>query len=82
MCSSDLETLANDAAEPTPVPTRLDHHLQSLPECQRRAVTAISLDGASIREAATRLNMSETAVRVALHRGLASLAAKFRDPNA
>ena len=77
-----VDTLANDAAEPTPVPTRLDHHLQSLPERQRSAVTAISLDGASIREAATRLNMSEGAVRVALHRGLATLAARFRDPNA
>jgi len=76
------ETLANDAAEPTPVPARLDHHLQSLPERQRSAVTAISLDGASIREAAARLNMSEGAIRVALHRGLATLAAKFRDPNA
>jgi RNA polymerase sigma-70 factor (ECF subfamily) len=76
------ETLANDAAEPTPVPSRLDHHLQSLPERQRSAVTAISLDGATTREAATRLNMSEGAVRVALHRGLATLAAKFRDPNA
>jgi len=74
------ETLAGDAAEPTPVPGQLDHHLQRLPERQRSVVTAISLDGASIREAAVRLKMSEGAVRVALHRGLAALAAKFRDP--
>jgi RNA polymerase sigma-70 factor, ECF subfamily len=40
-------------------------------------VRSISLDGVSIRETAARLNMSEGAVRVALHRGLAALAAKF-----
>jgi RNA polymerase sigma-70 factor, ECF subfamily len=76
------ETLASETAETTPVPSRLDHHLQSLSERQRSVVTAISLNGASIREAAMQLEMSEGAVRVALHRGLATLAARFRDPNA
>src|SRR5438552_9918331 len=74
------EMLASDAAEPTPVPGRLDQHLQDLPGRQRSVVTAISFDGFSIRETATRLAISEGAVRVALHRGLAALAAKFRDP--
>jgi RNA polymerase sigma-70 factor (ECF subfamily) len=74
------ETLASNSAEPTPVPNKLDQHLQKLPERQRSVVTAISVDGASIREAAARLKMSEGAVRVALHRGLAALATKFRVP--
>jgi len=43
-------------------------------------VRSISLDGQSIRETATRLAMSEGAVRVALHRGLGALAAKFGQP--
>lgn len=76
------EVLASDASEPTPIPGKLDTHLQSLPDRQRNVVRAISLDGASIREAATQFGMSEGAVRVALHRGLASLAAKFGKPGA
>ena len=72
-----VDTLAADAEEPTPLPGRLDAHLQSLPERQQSVVRAISLDGASIRETAARLNMSEGAVRVALHRGLAALSVKF-----
>jgi RNA polymerase sigma-70 factor (ECF subfamily) len=72
-----IDTLAGDTAEPTPIPGKLDEHLQSLPDRQQSVVRSISLDGASIRETAARLNMSEGAVRVALHRGLAALSAKF-----
>jgi RNA polymerase sigma-70 factor (ECF subfamily) len=71
------ETLAGEAAEPMPVPRRLDDHLQSLPERQRAVVRAISLDGGSIRETATKLKISEGAVRVALHRGLAALSQRL-----
>jgi len=39
-------------------------------------VEAIAVSGASIGEAAERLAMSRGAVRVALHRGLAALAAR------
>jgi RNA polymerase sigma-70 factor (ECF subfamily) len=72
-----MESLASDEGEPTPLPARLDGHLRNLPDRQQSVVRAISLDGASIRETAVRLNMTEGAVRVALHRGLAALAAKF-----
>jgi RNA polymerase sigma-70 factor (ECF subfamily) len=72
-----VDTLAADTGEPTPLPGRLDEHLQSLPDRQQSVVRSISLDGASIRETATKLNMSEGAVRVALHRGLAALSVKF-----
>jgi len=72
-----VDTLASEGTEPTPIPLKLDQHLQSLPDRQQSVVRAISLDGASIRETAARLNMSEGAVRVALHRGLAALSAKF-----
>lgn len=72
-----IDTLAADGGEPTPLPGRLDAHLQSLSDRQQSVVRSISLDGASIRETAVKLNMSEGAVRVALHRGLAALAVKF-----
>ena len=53
-------------------------HLASLPQRQREVLQSIAVESASIRETATKLAMSEGAVRVALHRGLASLAAKLR----
>ncbi len=56
----------------------IDRHLKSLPDKQRSVVKIIAVDGASIGEAAEQLAMSAGAVRVALHRGLSSLAAKFR----
>jgi DNA-directed RNA polymerase specialized sigma24 family protein len=46
---------------------------------QRAIVMSISVEGQSIKQTATRLQMSEGAVRVALHRALKSLAAKYRD---
>lgn len=45
---------------------------------QHDVVKSISVDGADIRETAERFEMSEGAVRVALHRGLAALAAAYR----
>jgi RNA polymerase sigma-70 factor (ECF subfamily) len=49
---------------------------------QREIVVAISIEGASARQVAERLGMTEGAVRVALHRALRSLAKTFRtDPS-
>ena len=44
----------------------------------REIVLAISIEGASARQVAQQLGMSEGAVRVALHRALQSLAKAFR----
>lgn len=52
--------------------------LGSLSPRQRKVLQAVSLEGYSAREAAGRLDMSEVAVRVMLHRSLKSLAALFR----
>jgi len=48
-----------------------------LPEKQRAIVLAIFVDGRSTAETASRLNMTESAVRVALHRALGKLAKRF-----
>ena len=45
---------------------------------EREIVLAISVEGASARQVAQRLGMTEGAVRVALHRALQSLAKAFR----
>ena len=58
------------------------HHLIGrLSGRKREIVVAISINGASAREVAQRLGMTEGAVRVALHRALRSLAKALRsDP--
>jgi RNA polymerase sigma-70 factor (ECF subfamily) len=45
---------------------------------EREIVVAISIEGASARQVAERLGMTEGAVRVALHRALRALARAFR----
>lgn len=66
------------APEPETVSDRdLSRALDTLTVGQRAVVTSISLDGRSIGETAQRLEMSETAVRVALHRALAAIARRF-----
>jgi len=52
--------------------------LDGLPARQRRIVEEISIEGRRSAEVATRLGMSEGAVRVALHRALKTLAAAYR----
>jgi len=52
--------------------------LARLTERQREIVRAVSLEGYSARETAERLQMTEVAVRVTLHRSLKVLAAMFR----
>jgi RNA polymerase sigma-70 factor (ECF subfamily) len=72
------ETLAAQESEPSPA-RDIERQLERLSERQGAVVRAVSVDGLSIREAAIRLGISEGAVRVALHRGLANLAARLRD---
>jgi RNA polymerase sigma-70 factor, ECF subfamily len=45
----------------------------------RRAIQYVKLEGLSISETAARCGMSESAVKVALHRGLKALASRIRE---
>jgi RNA polymerase sigma-70 factor (ECF subfamily) len=56
----------------------IDTLLGHLKVQQREIVKSISLNGNSIRETADRLQMTEGAIRVALHRALKSLGALYR----
>lgn len=53
--------------------------LAMLPDKQRDAIIYTKLDGLSVREAASALQMSEAAVKVSVHRGLKALATTLRD---
>jgi RNA polymerase sigma-70 factor (ECF subfamily) len=76
-----VDALADTLAAPAPDPDRFlgdaERDLGTLPRRQRDVVRAVTLEGATAREAGHKLKMSEGAVRVALHRGLAGLAARF-----
>jgi RNA polymerase sigma-70 factor (ECF subfamily) len=72
------ETLPSQPPE-EPLPTvDIASHLGDLSPRQRDVLQSIAVENASIRETADKLSMTEGNVRVALHRGLASLAAKLR----
>ena len=52
--------------------------LATLPERQRLPIVHVKLEGLSVTEAARRTGMSESAVKVGIHRGLKALAALIR----
>jgi RNA polymerase sigma-70 factor (ECF subfamily) len=70
------ETFAEPQVESTSV-WEINRVIETRAPGQRSVVAAVSVDGRSIRETANRLGMSETAVRVALHRGLSAIARRF-----
>jgi RNA polymerase sigma-70 factor (ECF subfamily) len=73
-----IETLAADDQDEAADIRDAERLLQKLGDPQRDIVRSISLGGAGVRETAARLNMTEGAVRVALHRALKTLAALYR----
>jgi len=70
------DTLAAEQAEGASA-GEIDRALGMLTPGQRNVVAAVSVEGHSIRETAAKFNMQETAVRVALHRGLSAIAARL-----
>ncbi len=76
----EIGEIAETFAEPEPETVgdrEIGRILDALTPGQRSVVAAVSVDGRSIGETARSLGMSETAVRVALHRGLAAIARRF-----
>ena len=72
------ETLAAEEPEQGLSTHEADRLLEVLSGKQREVVRAITVEGSDTAETAERLGMSEGAVRVALHRGLASLSKAYR----
>ena len=76
----EIDEIAETFAEPeaeTVSDRDVNRALDGLPPAQRAVVSSISVDGRSIGETAAKLGISETAVRVSLHRGLAAIAKRF-----
>jgi RNA polymerase sigma-70 factor (ECF subfamily) len=68
-------TTANDAAEAQYDVTKL---LRGLPDRQRLPIIYVKIEGASVTDTAVRTGMSESAVKVGIHRGLRALAERIR----
>lgn len=73
-----METLEATREEDAGDLVDVDRLVENLRDPQREIVRSISIGGAGIRETAERLQMTEGAVRVALHRALKVLAALYR----
>jgi RNA polymerase sigma-70 factor, ECF subfamily len=69
-----LEIIPTEPVAETVPPGEVKARLRELPARQRDVLQLIAVEGASIKSTAANLSMSEGAVRVAMHRGLASLA--------
>ncbi len=74
------ETLAAEETGPQVSESEVERSLASLAPRQRDVVRTIAVEGASISETAAKFAMTEGAVRVALHRGLATLRHKYGSP--
>jgi RNA polymerase sigma-70 factor, ECF subfamily len=68
-------TTANDAAEAQFDVAKL---LRGLPDRQRLPILYVKIEGASVTDTAVRTGMSESAVKVGIHRGLKALAERIR----
>jgi RNA polymerase sigma-70 factor (ECF subfamily) len=73
------ETLPEEPKADAVSPAEVEAQLKTLPARQREVLQSIAVESASIKDTAEKFAMSEGAVRVALHRALASLTARLRE---
>jgi len=74
-----LEVLSTNDADAAEARRDIAKLLDGLPERQRLPIAYMKIEGLSVIETARRTGMSESAVKVAVHRGLKALAAKIRN---
>jgi RNA polymerase sigma-70 factor, ECF subfamily len=74
-----IEVLSTADADAAEARRDLAQLLESLPERQRMPIVYVKVQGLSVVEAARLTGMSESAVKVAVHRGLKALAARIRE---
>jgi RNA polymerase sigma factor (sigma-70 family) len=74
-----VANLAAEEASATLETYEVTRMLESLNDKQRKVVRALAIDGASVRQTAQRLNMTEGAIRATLHRAVKTLAVIYRE---
>ena len=73
----DAPVFAHDDSADAAARMDLDTVLQNVPVRTGNLIRQVKLEGASIAEAAAAAGMSESAVKVSIHRGLKALSARF-----
>lgn len=76
---ADFLSSGADSGEPAGVRADLDSMLNALPERTSGLIRRIKIEGQSVAEVAASTGMTESAVKVAVHRGLKALLARFGD---
>lgn len=74
----EIDVLASSDSEAMDARRDIARLLEQLPERQRLPIQYVKLEGLSVVEAARLTGMSESAVKVGVHRGLKALAAKMK----
>ncbi|KAA0982662.1 sigma-70 family RNA polymerase sigma factor [Pseudomonas sp. ANT_J12] len=72
------ELFAEPHLEPAQASRDLGKLLEQLPERQRLPIMHVKLEGLSVTETAQMTGLSESAVKIGIHRGLKALALKIR----
>ena len=75
----ELDVLAHSETEAADARRDIARLLERLPDRQRLPIIHVKLEGLSVVEVARMTGMSESAVKVGVHRGLRALAAMIRD---
>lgn len=73
--AEDIELIVSETDDHAGVESALDLDtlMAQLPEKMRRAIECVKIEGLSVAEAAHRCGMSESAIKVSVHRGLKAL---------
>ena len=74
----DLAVFAESATEASDARRDLTGLLETLPKRHRLPIVHVKIEGLSVAETASLTGMSESAVKIGIHRGLKTLAARFR----
>lgn len=74
----ELEIFATCDVEPAEARRDLSKLLEQLPDRQRLPILHVKLEGLSVTETAKLTGLSDSAVKVGVHRGLKALALKFQ----
>lgn len=74
----EMALFAESATEANDTRRDLDGLLETLPERQRVPILRVKIEGLSVAETAQLTGMSESAVKVGIHRGLKALAARLK----
>ncbi|MFZ3219635.1 MAG: sigma-70 family RNA polymerase sigma factor [Rhodoferax sp.] len=74
----DLSVFAESDTDAIEAKKDVNKLLANLPERQRLPIVHVKLEGLSVAETAQRTGMSESAIKVGIHRGLKALAERMR----